>query len=241
MTNSLDSHLEAYQRKSLYDFDNEILLTWYPKRILAKEPNIQSVLELGLGHGFATNLFSDRFSEHLVIEGSEAVIYNFREMFPDCKVEIRNEFFETFDTSKKFDLIVMGFVLEHVEDPVLLLKKFIGLLSEKGKIYIAVPNAEVLNRRLGHLAGMLPDLTELSEHDQLLGHRRYYTVNSLTSDIEAAGLRINTLEGIYLKPFTTSQIASLNFNSSIIQALCEVGVNYPELSCGMLAEISPIK
>ena len=30
---------------------------------------------------------------------------------------------------------------------------------------------------------------------------------------------------------------SLNFDNKIINALCEVGIDYPELSCGILAQV----
>ena len=78
-------------------------------------------------------------------------------------------------------------------------------MAPHGKIFIAVPNAEVLNRRLGHLAGVLPDLQVLSENDIMLGHKRYYTVTSLIEEIKRAGYEIKRMEGIYLKPFTTNK------------------------------------
>lgn len=105
-------------------------------------------------------------------------------------------------------------------------------------MFVTVPNAEVLNRKLGHLAGMLPDMQALSDHDLLLGHKRYYTVNSLKKDVEEAGYRVTRTEGIYLKPLTTSQMLSLKLDSRIIDALCTVGIDYPELSCGILLELS---
>lgn len=95
-----------------------------------------------------------------------------------------------------------------------------------------------MNRSLGHLAGMLADMSALSENDHLLGHKRYYTVASLTNEVTQAGYRVDRLEGIYLKPFTTRQIVSLQLDRRVITALCDLGVNYPELSCGILAEIS---
>jgi hypothetical protein len=45
------------------------------------------------------------------------------------------------------------------------------------------------------------------------------------------------MEGIYLKPFTTRQMLSLNFSDEILDALCKVGIDYPELCCGILAEL----
>ena len=135
-------------------------------------------------------------------------------------------------------MIVFGYILEHVDDPVLILKHFRQFLAPGGRMFVTVPNAAVLNRRLGHLAGMLPDMQELSEHDLLLGHKRYYTVETLRKDVEESGYEIKRLEGIYLKPLTTRQMISLDLDERIIQALCEVAIDYPELSCGILAELA---
>ena len=132
----------------------------------------------------------------------------------------------------------MGFILEHVDDPLVILQNFRKFLVPNGKMFLAVPNAEVLNRKLRYLAGLLDDISTLSENDRLLGHKRYYTVSNLTDEVGRAGFGIDRIEGIYLKPFTTRQIISLQLERKIIDALCEVGVSYPELSCGILAEIS---
>jgi SAM-dependent methyltransferase len=238
MTNCLDAHVVAYQGDNLYDFDNRILLTWYPTRIVSLAHGAASILELGLGHGFSASAFEGAFDRHVILEGSPAVIHNFRQKFPECKAQIVETWFETFDTQEKFDVIVMGFILEHVEDTQAIMTRFKRFLAPGGKLFLAVPNAEVLNRRLGHLAGMLPDMEALSENDKLLGHKRYYTIRSLTAEIDRAAYRLDKMEGIYLKPFTTRQILSLNLDQKIIHALCEAGVDYPELSCGILAQAS---
>lgn len=233
---TLDQHVKAYEGANLYDFDNEILLNWYPKRIGSLTAGSQSLLELGLGHGFSTNRFATVFSRHVVVEGSPAVIGRFKRMYPDCRAHIVEALFENFLSSEQFDVIVMGFVLEHVENPVSLLRRFTEFLTDNGRLFVAVPNAEVLNRRLGQLMGLIQDITKPSDHDLLLGHRRYYTVSTLISDLEQAGLRILRVEGIYLKPLSTQQMLSLNLDQAAINALCQVGISYPELSCGLLVE-----
>lgn len=237
MAEKLDAHVGAYEGKNLYDFDNEILLTWYPKRIIELNPNAKSILELGLGHGFSTHIFSGTFVRHVVLDGSRAVIDNFKERFPENKAEIVETYFEVFESDEKFDLIVLGFILEHVDNPKVILEKYRDFLAPGGKIYVSVPNAEVLNRKLGNIAGVLPDLQALSDNDILLGHQRYYTVESLTDDINESGYEVAKMEGIYLKPFKTSQMIQLNLGKNIIDALCTVGIDYPELSCGLLAEL----
>lgn len=240
MNNRLDAHVAAYEGKSIYDFDNEILLTWYPKRIAHATKVTGSVLDLGLGHGFATEIFSGRCARHVVLEGSPAVIQNFKLKFPDNRSEVIETYFEEFDTDEKFDLIVMGFILEHVDDPLLILNRFRKFLAPAGKLFVAVPNAEAMNRRLGNLAGMLPDIESLSETDLLQGHKRYFTVDSLTELVSDAGYKIENMEGLYLKPFSTRQILSLNLEDRVIQAMCELGIEYPELSLGMLAQLASV-
>lgn len=237
MKNALDQHVRAYEGELQYDFDNEILLNWYPQRILKHTASCNSLLELGLGHGYTTTIFSKQFSKHVVLDGSNAIIKNFQSKYPDCKAEIVETYFEKFETNEKFDLIVMGFILEHVDNPVEILKHYKQFLAPNGRMFIAVPNAEVLNRRLGHAAGLLKDMQKLSENDHILGHQRYYTVQSLNEDVKTAGYSVAMMEGIYLKPLTTSQMISLQFDKKIIDAFCEVGIAYPELCCGILAEI----
>jgi hypothetical protein len=122
-----------------------------------------------------------------------------------------------------------------------IMRRYKHFLSPRGKMFVTVPNAEVLNRRVGYLAGMLEDMQQLSEHDLLLGHKRYYTVASLRNDIQQAGYEIIRLEGIYLKLLTTSQMLALNFDLKIIRALCLAAIDYPELSCSILAELTPSK
>jgi trans-aconitate methyltransferase len=237
MSQSLDRHVKAYEGDNLYDFDNDLLLRWYARRIVDLEAGTSSLLELGLGHGFTTEIFAAHFGTHVVVEGSHAVIEHFQGRYPECKARIVESLFETFSAEAPFDVIVLGFVLEHVDDPGEVLARYRDFLAPAGTMYVAVPNAEVLNRRLGHLAGLLPDVTALSAHDALLGHKRYYTVASLTAEVTAAGFEVARIEGIYLKPFTTAQMVSLKFDQRILDALCHVGVDYPELSCGLLAQL----
>ncbi len=241
-TENLDDYLIAYQGDNIYDFDNNLLLNWYPKRVIKAlgDTTGKSLLELGLGHGITTSLFSKQFERHLVLDGSSAIINKFKKAFPNFSGELQQTYFEEFETEERFDVIIMGFVLEHVDDAVLVLNHFKRFLKPAGRIFIAVPNAEVLNRRIGHKANLLEDMTALSEHDHMLGHKRYYSVNTLTADVNKAGFKITKLEGLYLKPLTTSQMLSLNLSDDIMTALCEIGIDYPELSCGILAEIEAV-
>ena len=241
--NELDKFLTAYSTDKLYNFDQKIQLSWYAKRVINKFACNFSVLDLGLGHGITANLFSQHFVDYTILEGSQEVIRKYKLEFPNSSAKIINTYFENYETSKRYDLIIMGFILEHVNTPVQIINRYKNFLKndksfdKKGsRMILAVPNAEAMNRRLGMYAGILDDITKLSDYDRELGHLRYYTTDSFRKDIEACDLKIVNMEGIYLKPFTTKQILSLNFDQKIIDALCLLGLKYPELSLGMMAE-----
>lgn len=236
MKNELDKHIIAYNGNTIYNFDNEILLNWYSQRIIEQTEKESVILELGLGHGITTKIFSNYYKKNYVLEGSEIVIKNYKKGNPECKSKIIKTYFENYNTEKKFDIIIMGFILEHVDNPLEILKHFKHFLKENGKIFVSVPNAESMNRRLGNLAGLLPDMHKLSLNDLNLGHKRFFTVNSLKQLMTDAGYKIKNIEGIYLKPLTTNQLVSLNLEKNILESLCLLGKEYPELSCGILCE-----
>ena len=229
------------QYKSAYDtvhvLDNRLMHNWYPERVVVLAGNANSMLELGLGHGYSSAYFGQSFSRYLVVEGSPEMILRFREKFDVPSQEILESFFENFETYERFDAIGMGFVLEHVDDPALILRRFANFLKPGGSIFIAVPNAEALHRRFGHAAGVLPDMTKLSSGDLQFGHQRYFTLNSLTNLVESCGLSVVRVEGILLKPVTTQQLNDLNLDERILQAMLKVGVDYPELSNAILMQV----
>lgn len=240
MNAQLDAYIGAYGEGFVHAFDNDIMLNWYPERIIAKTSPGQSLLELGIGHGFTTSRFARHFGRHVVVEGSRSVIAQFTASHSDCSAEIIEAYFETFETTERFDTVVMGFVLEHVDDPRIILERFNAFLAPHGRCFVAVPNGESLHRRLGKEAGLLDDMMALGPGDLQLGHVRMYSVDRLRNEIEAAGYRLVGLEGVFLKPFTTAQLQALNLPASVLRALCAVGVDYPELSCALLAEIEAV-
>lgn len=237
MTNQLDKYLDAYEDTFLYALDNDLIINWYPGRVLNLVKGKSSLLELGVGHGYATIKFCEHFDRYLVVEGSTEIIKNFREKHGMNNVNIVHSYFEDFHTEEKFDVIVMGFILEHVDDPELILKKYKQFLKPNGSIFVSVPNFEALNKRIGYHAGIINDLTALSEGDKALGHQRLFCVTSLTELVEKSGYKVKTIEGLLLKPITTTQIQQLNLSKEVLHAMLEVGVDYPELSVGILMEL----
>ena len=236
MSQDLDAVSSEYLPNAATSIENNLILNWYPKRIIERLGRCSSLLELGIGHGYTAQLFSDIADRHVIIEGSKRVISLFQEAHPTFTGEIVFSYFEEFDTDEKFDAIVMGFVLEHVDAPDLILRHFRRFLKPEGKLYAAVPNAKSLNRRLGLELGKIDDIYALNANDLALGHKRQYCLETFRSEVEHAGYVITAQEGIYLKPLPLPVLQTLPDFDDNLQAMLRVGVDFPELCVGLLLE-----
>lgn len=238
----IQQDVRAYGKENVYDYDNFLMLNYYPKRImelLGTEFYKKNCLELGIGHGYTARLFSRNFDSYTVIEGSKEVIQKFERENSDLEIPIINSYFEDWSAnSQMYDVIILGFVLEHVDNPVKILQQYKEYLTKHGRMFIAVPNAEALNRRIGVIAGVLKNVEELSQNDILMGHKRYYKLETLRNDVKEAGLNILREEGIFMKTMTTNQMIELRLSDNIMKGYLEIAKGYPELSCALLLETS---
>jgi ubiquinone/menaquinone biosynthesis C-methylase UbiE len=233
---TLDKHAKAYMEASVYDIENSLTFEWYADRIVSLAPTC-ALLELGIGHGVTTRKFSASYFRHVIIEGSEEVIRSFRQKYsPPANVEIIHCFFEEYDGTDLFDVIVMGFVLEHVDDPGAVLTRFRRFLKPDGRLYVTAPNAKSLHRRIGYEAGLLKDIYEFNDYDRAAGHKRYFDYETIKNTVENAGYVVTRSEGLFLKPITTRQMNALCFTADIMKALLKIGMEYPELCNSVLLE-----
>lgn len=237
----IDQKASVYESDGRFSKDNQVILSAYSNRIIdilggEDQTRKLSLLELGLGHGHTTKVFYEKFASHTVIDGDAEVIDYYKANNSTKNVKLVHSYFEDYDSDKCYDVIIAGFVLEHVNEPVEILIKYKKMLVEGGKLFVAVPNALCMNRRLGHEMGLLDDMYVLSETDRMLGHRRYYDVDSIKKCCMEAGLHVINVEGIYIKPFTSAQMQLLNLPEEVYKALCTIAKDYPELSLGILLE-----
>jgi len=241
----LDQFATAYQSDFIYGQD-DVLMTWqYARRVAAAMSGGSQIdlLSLGLGRGnvakFLLNQINSILSSYTVLEGSPEMINRFQrktDAYSIIDIVLTN--FENYEGNKKFDFIEMGFILEHVDDPGFIVRKFRQYLKEEGRIFISVPNARSLHRLIGHAAGLLDDMYKLSEYDLQLGHKRLFDLQKVKELVHSSGLRIVGAEGLLLKPLTTAQLNSLNLSEQILEALCDVGKDYPDICNAILVEAS---
>ena len=243
----LDEFVSAYTPSFRYALDNELLLKAYAALIEERVRECQndniSMLSLGIGHSIVSGRLIDLLSEGLIdkytiIEGSGRLIDGFRarQEYKGDDLTLVETFFERYTPPEPLSAIEMGFVLEHVEDPALILSRFKEFLQPDGTLFVAVPNARSLHRLLGHSAGLLPDLYQLSEYDLQLGHRRYFDVDRLKDLMSQAGYKIRSISGLVLKPLTTQQLLNSALVAEVWQAFTKVGYELPDISNGIYLE-----
>lgn len=204
------------------DFDQHLIKFSWLK--MQRRVRGDSVLELGSSDGLMTEELVREFPRVVVLEGSAKNVDSVRRRFPE--VEIHHELFENFSTKERFDNVIAARVLEHVDEPVNLLRKARGWLKPGGILHVVVPNAESLNRKLGFAMGLLGQLDELTERDRNVGHVRVYRSDTLVAHIREAGLQVVELTGTFLKPLSNAQM--LGWSPELIWGFYKLSDELPQ-------------
>ena len=164
-----------------------------------------SLLDMPCGDGSLTAALATRFNRVVGVDASSEHLKLAQKNLPTAS--LHEALIEDFETDERFDTITMLNILEHVVDPVGVLKKAASLLADGGIMLVHVPNALAVNRRLAVLMGTLASCEELSPFDiNVVGHRRSYSLATLTADIKAAGLRVEATGGVFYKSLSTPQM-----------------------------------
>ena len=125
----------------LWDHHYDILL-YFIDVIKNNKSDIKNYLEVGGGHGLyiseAINIIGEGTSFDLADISPSSIDLAKKMVANDIVTYFLTDIYE-YNPTQKYDFITMGEVLEHVEDPVQLLKKLHDLLSDNGKVFITTP------------------------------------------------------------------------------------------------------
>ena len=99
------------------------------------------------------------------------------------KIKVFTKKLKKFKTSKKFDLLTFNKVLEHVNDPLQMLKNCKRLLKQKGILYVELP--DVRAKIKGKFAG-----------EFCIDHLQIFSLNSLDQLANKSGFKVLKLERI---------------------------------------------
>lgn len=223
--------------KYAYDFDTEVM---HPMMVRTFEPwfrkpeGVGSCLELGSYEGVFTKRLREHFLPSFItcVEASrEAANKAARRqlgvtthLFP----------FETVQLGRGYDNIFCTHVLEHVDDPVLVLRRINDeWLAPGGRLFLAVPNGNAASRRIAVHMGLVENCMAVTPDEEAHGHRRTYDLDLLEYHSRLAGLKVIVRGGIFFKALANFQIdkakAAGIVNDAYLEGCYRLGQQFTDL------------
>ena len=235
MTSKRDYNVEindTNDHKYAYGFDFDVM---HPYMIKSFEPffNNGSLLELGSFKGDFTKRFLPYFDDVTCVEASDVAVAEAKHRLGD-KVKFINSLFETATLPKRYDNIVLTHVLEHLDDPVLVLRRINEeWLSENGRFFLVCPNANAPSRQIAVKMGLITHNVAVTPAEAKHGHRCTYTLDTLERDAVAAGLKVVHRSGIFFKALANFQWDRLLqtdiISKEYLEGCYKLGQQYPDL------------
>lgn len=220
------------ERKYAYGFDIDVMHPYMLKSFL---PFFQGekALELGSFKGDFTWRLFPYFKDITCVEASSEALQIAKQRYQNNGISFKESIFENLEFSEKYDAIFLMHTLEHLDDPILVLNKIKSWLSDKGKLYLVVPNANAPSRQIAVKMGLITHNSAVTPAEKEHGHRITYTFDTLERDVKQAGLNVTYRTGIFFKPLANFQWDRLLQTDIISEAYLDgcyaLGQQYPDL------------
>lgn len=224
--------IDSTGRKYAYSFDYDVM---HPYMIEAFHPFFRqgSLLELGSHEGNFTKRFLPYFDDITCVEASDAAIAVAKSTL-GTQVDIINSLFEEATLPRKYDNIVLTHVLEHIDDPVAVLRRINNeWLADGGRFFLVCPNANAPSRQIAVKMGLITHNAAVTPAELEHGHRCTYTLDTLERDAKAAGLKVTYRSGIFFKALANFQwdrlLATDIISKEYLDGCFALGQQYPDL------------
>ena len=219
-------------RNYIYNFDFDVMHAFMVKSIIPffKECNL---LELGSFKGDFTKRFLPYFEDITCVEVSdEAITIAKKEL--GRKVQFINSLIETAILPTKYNNIVLTHVLEHLDNPVKVLKRINEeWLTDHGRFFLVCPNANAPSRQIAVNMGLISHNFAVTSAEKKHGHRITYSLDTLERDVKEAGLKVIHRSGIFFKALANFQWDKLLKTDIIspeyLEGCYQLGQKYPDL------------
>lgn len=215
-----------------YSFDFDVMHPYMLRTFTPffKEGNF---LELGSFKGDFTKRFVPLFDDITCVEASEDAL-KIAQFKLGKKIKYVNSLFEEVNLPVKYDNIVLTHVLEHLDDPVYVLKRINDeWLSENGRFFLVCPNANAPSRQIAVKMGLISNNSAVTQAEKEHGHNITYTFDTLERDVKASGLKIINRSGIFFKALANFQWDRLLqtdiVSKEYLDGCYELGHQYPDL------------
>ena len=223
---------DSADHKYAYSFDFDVMHKFMIKSFIPffKSGNL---LELGSYRGDFTKKLLPYFNDITCIEASAMAIEEAKIKIKDS-VQYINSTFEiaTLDTS--YNNIVLTHVLEHLDDPVKVLKRINKeWLAPSGRLFLVCPNAHAPSRQIAVKMGLINHNSAVTPAEAEHGHLRTYSFDTLEREIVNSGLKISHRSGIFFKALANFQwdqlLATDIISQDYLEGCYQLGQQYPDL------------
>ncbi|MFO0739088.1 MAG: class I SAM-dependent methyltransferase [Labilithrix sp.] len=218
--------------KYAYGFDFDVM---HPMMLRAFQPFFRpgNLLELGSFRGDFTRRLLSHFEDITCVEASTDAADAAHARYGD-RVKIVRSTFEVAQLPSHYDNVVMTHVLEHVGDPVAVLRRVKNeWLAPSGRFFLACPNANAPSRQIAVKMGLISHNAAVTPAEREHGHHITYTLDTLERDARAAGLRVIHRTGIFFKALANFQwdrlLATDIISDDYLEGCYQLGQQYPDL------------
>lgn len=215
-----------------YSFDFDVM---HPFMLRSFAPFFRpgSLLELGSFKGDFTRRCLAYFSDITCVEASDEALATAKKSL-EGQVKFVHACFEDVQLPVRYDHILMTHVLEHLDDPVRVLKRVNDeWLAEGGRLFLVCPNANAPSRQIAVKMGLISHHAAVTPAEAQHGHRITYSLDTLERDAVAAGLKVVHRSGIFFKALANFQWDRLLQTDIISKEYLEgcyaLGQQYPDL------------
>jgi 2-polyprenyl-3-methyl-5-hydroxy-6-metoxy-1,4-benzoquinol methylase len=215
-----------------YTFDIDVM---HHYMVRAFEPFFRkgNLLELGSFKGDFTKRLLPYFEDITCVEVSDKAIDMAKQQL-DARVKFVNALFEKATLHYRYSNIVLSHVLEHLDDPISVLRRINNeWLADGGRLFLVCPNANAPSRQIAVKMGLISHNSAVTKAEFEQGHRITYTLDTLERDVVKAGLKVIHRSGIFFKALANFQWDRLLktdiISKEYLEGCYKLGQQYPDL------------
>lgn len=219
-----------------YGFDLDVM---HPFMLRSFDPFFRPgrLLELGSYQGDFTRRLLSRFDDVTCVEASVVALDEARKKCAGASkgtLSFVQGVFESVELPGRYDNILLTHVLEHLDDPVRVLRRVnVEWLAEGGRLFLVCPNANAASRQIAVRMGLVPSAAAVTKSEAEHGHRATYSLDTLEGVAKAAGLRVVHRSGVFFKALANFQWDRLLQTDVIspeyLEGCYQLGQIYPDL------------
>lgn len=200
---------------------DRVILGFVADYVIPRLPG-KRVLELGLGDGVWTPKLAAAFPELVSVDGSWELVNRAVE----GGFYAVHSLFEDYTPALRFDTVIASYVLEHVDDPKVIVERARDVwLKPGGHLAVVVPHALSLHRRLAVRMGLSSHPGQLGPSDERMGHQRCFDCFEMERLLIDCGFSVRDRRGMFCKVLPNSMLAGCS--GAQLRGMFELGLDLP--------------